>query len=611
MSKRIDHLIKIYSEYKKIKGMADGGKVDYSDVGRRSKIMSDRDQQDKDLAQEISGNDENIKSLLYRAKDRNQSEAREMLGYSDGGNIKSDNDMYDKISDSFRKVTGAKPKVPPEETQEQRFERIRQDNTERSSGKRPSLESMDSDYNTQTMYSDGGLTGYSDGEDVKAEDDTPEGDLPEADLPKEGEEPEPYDSEEEPAAIRAERDIPDEESDDIIASTEPEFQQESPLSRLINSPKFSSQELAKAQNQRDLNLASAQIQRGAALMGGGIGHADPTLALKSIDETAKNADIPVKKFEEQVTNQKNDPTSDYSKAYASSVAEILGLDPSKTEGISGVTLDKIVPIGLKKQASEMAIQKTLLQQSGAFQRSQLGSETKSSIADANRDAANKRAQTRDAIERQKADAATKNAEGNKELKTQAGQDRALQQTKQMLESARGNPAAAQAEKDLYSVDKANSLFKLYPDLNKVPDAQVGLITQEIAKIAQGGVPTGHELEALKPNTPESRLQKLFGQVTNQPTSANLGAYLKELQKYTNALKGDAKKVIQDKYGRVIESSKKQLGDDNYKSLQDQYVNRFAKEDQNKHPQDQQAIEWAKNNMQDPRAGAILKANGIQ
>jgi hypothetical protein len=160
-------------------------------------------------------------------------------------------------------------------------------------------------------------------------------------------------------------------------------------------------------------------------------------------------------------------------------------------------------------------------------------------------------------------------------KASGAQDKALLSTQQLLESARGNPAAAQAEKDMYSADKAKSLATLYGDPNKLPPQMVQMLASEVAKIASGGAPTMHELDGLNPQTLRGRFADISQKLTNSPTQANAGEFIKQYQDYANALTKDAQKVIQDKYGRVIESRKGQLGDSNYKALQDHYLNRFA------------------------------------
>jgi len=374
----------------------------------------------------------------------------------------------------------------------------------------------------------------------------------------------------------------------------------------ITPPPSQQDQLADAMRQRDENIALQNMQKGAARIGAGLLKTSPAQSLASIGENDKYVNLPVEDYAAKVANQQNDPTSPMSKVVSQYLTQKgFNLPP----GTSAADAFKVMPFLQKDNALKIQLQKVMMQQGGAQQRAELTNKTKSDIAEANRQAENQRAQAKNAIEQQKANAQTSSAESNKELKSQASQDRALAQSKTMLESARGNPAAAQAEKDLYATSKIDSLFKLYPDPNKIPQAQVNLALQEIGKVATGGVPTGHEMDALQPGTPESKLQQLYGKLQNQPTPANLGDYLNEFKKYTGALKGDAQKVIQDKYGRIIESSKKQLGDDNYNSLKDQYLNRFNSPEV--HPQDSQAIDWAKKNPQNPRSAQILKINGIQ
>lgn len=173
--------------------------------------------------------------------------------------------------------------------------------------------------------------------------------------------------------------------------------------------------------------------------------------------------------------------------------------------------------------------------------------------------------------------------GQAQVRTTQQQDKTLQSAQQLLESARGNPAAAQAEKDLYSAQKANSLATLYSDPNKLSMPQVNLLASEIAKIASGGAPTMEELKGITPNTLMGKLSTVTSNLTNQPSPANAAAFVKQYQDYTSALAKDAQKVIQDKYGRVIETRKAQLGPDNYDSLKAQYLDRFQAPGQSPSP----------------------------
>ncbi len=157
---------------------------------------------------------------------------------------------------------------------------------------------------------------------------------------------------------------------------------------------------------------------------------------------------------------------------------------------------------------------------------------------------------------------------------QKGEKNALHTTLSLLESARGNPAASQAEKDLYAAQKMKSLVDLYPDPNQMPMAQVHLLASEAGKIATGGVPGMYELKGITPNSVPQSFSEVSAKFSNHPTPANAGAFIKELDRYQDALSGDAQKVIEDKYGRVIESSRDQLGDSNYQKLRSNYVDRF-------------------------------------
>lgn len=155
------------------------------------------------------------------------------------------------------------------------------------------------------------------------------------------------------------------------------------------------------------------------------------------------------------------------------------------------------------------------------------------------------------------------------------QGQAMQQTMGLLSSARGDPAVAQAEKDIYATQKANSLVDLYGDPDKLSQKQVNLLAQEVGKIASGGTPSMHELDGITPGTLQGSLSDAWSKLSNSPTKANAGEFVKQYQDYANTVSQDAKKVIQDKYGRVIESNKRRLNPDDYNALQQNYVNRFS------------------------------------
>lgn len=145
-----------------------------------------------------------------------------------------------------------------------------------------------------------------------------------------------------------------------------------------------------------------------------------------------------------------------------------------------------------------------------------------------------------------------------------------------LSGARQDPATRQAELDIYNANKVDDLVNLYGDPNKLSPGQVAIATSEIAKIAKGGVPDSQEWKAIDPSTFKGALAKSWQKVTNEPSEANAGAFLKQYSDYAGALRKNAEKTIENSYGRKIESWKQRLDPDDYQSLQDEYINRFKK-----------------------------------
>lgn len=342
------------------------------------------------------------------------------------------------------------------------------------------------------------------------------------------------------------------------------------IQKAITDLKKSPDDLTKAQKERDQNVLGQEMAKYGALAGAGLLgrpgiNVSPNPALGVIGSNDKYAGLPVEKYQEQIANQQNDPNSNVSKLTKAYMKDKYKIDAPDNASYSD--LSKIFPMIKSDQALQTRVQIAANTEAGRMDRNTASNESHEKVAK------EKAAQTEKDL-KIKQDTLKMQKQQQQDAKTASDQGKALQNTQQMLESARGNPAAAQAEKDLYSVQKANSLINMYGDPNKLSPQQVNLLVSEVSKIATGGVPTGHEQEALKPGTAESHLASLWSKLSNEPTPANAGAFIKQFQDYNNALAKDAQKVIQDKYGRVIETRKKQLGDDNYQSLQDNYINRF-------------------------------------
>lgn len=143
-----------------------------------------------------------------------------------------------------------------------------------------------------------------------------------------------------------------------------------------------------------------------------------------------------------------------------------------------------------------------------------------------------------------------------------------------LSTARSMPAVMQAEKDIYAAAKAAELFHQYPDPNKMPMAQAKMLTIEIAKIAQGGIPTKTELDALTPNSLSGQLSVVWGKLKNSPSPANASAFLKEYKNYAEGITKQAQKVLEENYTRILETAKPHMSSEGYQLANDQFVNRF-------------------------------------
>ncbi len=161
-------------------------------------------------------------------------------------------------------------------------------------------------------------------------------------------------------------------------------------------------------------------------------------------------------------------------------------------------------------------------------------------------------------------------------------------TQTALEQERGLPALQQAEKDLYAADKVKSLVKQGGgDPNSLNPQFVKLLVSEVGKIAQGGVPTTHELQDLTPATLNGQLAGVWQRFSNSPTPANAGEFIKQYQAYANSVSDDARNLIKNHYGRILNSRKRLLSDEDQKTLNDNYLNRFEKESPSQQQSQQQ------------------------
>lgn len=127
-----------------------------------------------------------------------------------------------------------------------------------------------------------------------------------------------------------------------------------------------------------------------------------------------------------------------------------------------------------------------------------------------------------------------------------------------LENPRGNAAVQQAGRNLLAAGTAKSLIEQYPDLDKMPVDQVNLLNGEIAKIAQGGVPSQHTQEGLSTKTFQSRWSGFMQSVDNKPNGAQLGAFIRQNKNYLDDVTKVNEKLVTDYKHRIYSGYKSRL-----------------------------------------------------
>jgi hypothetical protein len=134
-------------------------------------------------------------------------------------------------------------------------------------------------------------------------------------------------------------------------------------------------------------------------------------------------------------------------------------------------------------------------------------------------------------------------------------------------TAGGRGVNASYEQTIKRGQQVQALLNQYPDLNKMPQKQVALLTQEIDGLINGGAPTIAATTEMGINTPKSTWNELMGKANNAPTGADLGPYIKEIIPYVNDVVANSMKHQRKVRSHLIESKKSQLSGDAYDRYQ--------------------------------------------
>lgn len=400
----------------------------------------------------------------------------------------------------------------------------------------------------------------------------------------------------------SEEDDNNDESSVAEGSKNPERQiasdQSSPDMKAQASPNT---ELADAQEQRRNNVMLGNLQRGLAIGAAGYAGANvkPDLALKQIDEQQKTANMPVEEYNEKIQNQKNDPNSTVSKVVRDYfTTKGMKVPPNATAN----DLYNVAPFIIKDQKLHQDLQIQLMKD-----------QTKKTEGLAGRQAADQRNQrTTDATK----EAAKLRADAMKagQDKTMGRQDQRL--AGQLVTKIHSDSVIKPSEQNMASLDKSqkildNKSVPLSPQL--LADAEQD-IASALTIRGMGG--TEGKIKRSELVTLSRQLAVAKQKYLNQPDidlRKEDPALVEQIRKTNKALHDDYKTTIKERKQEIAKEFQPMA--ENSPRIQktiDQYINSDSKQPSiNSHPQDQQAMDWAKANPNDPRSAAILKANGVE
>lgn len=264
--------------------------------------------------------------------------------------------------------------------------------------------------------------------------------------------------------------------------------------------------------ENDNRLISGLGQAFTTLNNGAIGLSTKSAPPKDISsefykEQMKNADAPVRNIKDQQAKDLEDPNSNASQSarqLAGSVLQKAGFSPSMIDGMSHDDILKQFPqfAGLLTHKDATDANRLKAQELHEYQMARVGA-----MADQNQN---------------KID--TKATDNQNKANTGLHKD---------INTYRGNQAAQQAATGVLNAKRALDVLNQYPDPNKMPPEMVKMFTSEIAKIATGGSPTEATMHEIQPGGGGMTAAQMVSKITNAPTPALQGAYIKQYSKYLN------------------------------------------------------------------------------
>lgn len=356
--------------------------------------------------------------------------------------------------------------------------------------------------------------------------------------------------------------------------------------------------LTQAQQQANINTLMSNLGKAGSLIGSGLattgkagGIVHPTdvsasqdfykdLEKQNLEQLRQN----VGNVQEAKEADLEDPTSPYSKSLQKVLTDRLGLKEDSVKSLSANTLMRLFP--------------TLT----SISQTELKSEATKEAARTKAEAAAKSLALK--LQEHKQETLEK-----AQTKKETEQEKAYAKLRKDLETFRGNQAAQLAARNQLSAANALRLVE-GKDLNKLTSQDLTLFADELAKIATGGVPGEHGVKALMPSNLSTKIAEFKNFLLSKPTPTQAGEYVKRNIAYLKDLQNVSQDTLNDYRKNIIHGAKKSIRPEDLEEVMSDYGLGEKPKTIKEHPMDEEAVAWAKANPQDPRAAAILRANGL-
>lgn len=387
-----------------------------------------------------------------------------------------------------------------------------------------------------------------------------------------------------------------------IPQTTPNLSTKQPIpEEQIQEPKPNDSNIRDIENQASRAELINRLGKSAELLGVAIaGPGAKATAQDVFDSNIKAAEGEVQK---EINLQKNDPNSDYSKKLQQIVKDKYGTDASglSAEQLKETALKPIVDSFEKKEAREL--QEKLLKEriEGRKQEAQLkGAELKQSRED-------KESSKKDAADTKRLDTLNTKITG-------------------AISSSRS--AFGQAARNAQAVENAEALLNgENMDYDALDNRQIYELAKSLDSILSkgNGGSTVSGTEHLIPTNAKTKLAKMLEFITSERQSAGQGSFVKKYADTLSREKDVAKKQMADTQSEVMGGmsdlkdhprmadilTSHNIPSDFFDTLSKKTKERKENPSRTKiNDEDKEAIDWAKNNPNDPRSTEILKLHGM-